>query len=223
MNSRKCEVCNVDVHRASYVEHLRSKKHLKFIKQNEMTIPEWLFNEPIENQTKKLYNPKPLTQLARDKIELDDKQLNKELAKKMVNPYYFTNKNLKVGFTITLESHHINHANSELTITPNYPEFQIEVRYFFKIMKELSIIYNRLINHYKFKYQTVFSTRFDKQVENFPVLDETDLFINKNINHNLTENDLDKIDVKSPLEHQSRQQEMKDSGWRLDNIKFLTV
>ena len=25
MNSRKCEVCNVDVHRASYVKHLRSK------------------------------------------------------------------------------------------------------------------------------------------------------------------------------------------------------
>ena len=26
MNSRKCEVCNVDVHRASYIKHLRSKK-----------------------------------------------------------------------------------------------------------------------------------------------------------------------------------------------------
>ena len=26
MNSRKCEVCNVDVHRASYVKHLKSKK-----------------------------------------------------------------------------------------------------------------------------------------------------------------------------------------------------
>ena len=27
MNSRKCEVCNVDVHRASYMKHLRSKKN----------------------------------------------------------------------------------------------------------------------------------------------------------------------------------------------------
>ena len=26
MNSRKCEISNVDVHRASYVKHLRSKK-----------------------------------------------------------------------------------------------------------------------------------------------------------------------------------------------------
>ena len=29
MNSRKCENCNVDVHRASYPKHLRTKKHIK--------------------------------------------------------------------------------------------------------------------------------------------------------------------------------------------------
>ena len=40
MNSRRCEVCNGDVHRASYIKHLRSKKHLKNMKQNEMIIPE---------------------------------------------------------------------------------------------------------------------------------------------------------------------------------------
>ena len=39
MNSRKCGVCNADVHRASYQKHLRSKKHLENIKQNEMIIP----------------------------------------------------------------------------------------------------------------------------------------------------------------------------------------
>ena len=49
MSSRKCEICNVDVHRASYAKHLRSKKHLK----NEMIIPKWLFQEPIENETEK--------------------------------------------------------------------------------------------------------------------------------------------------------------------------
>ena len=26
MNSRKCEICNIDVYRASYMKHLRSKK-----------------------------------------------------------------------------------------------------------------------------------------------------------------------------------------------------
>ena len=50
MTSRKCEICNVAVHRASYMKHMRSKKHLEYEKQNEMIIPEWLFQEPIENR-----------------------------------------------------------------------------------------------------------------------------------------------------------------------------
>ena len=50
MISRKCEICNVDVHRASFVKHLRRKKHLENLKQNEMNIPERLFQEPIENK-----------------------------------------------------------------------------------------------------------------------------------------------------------------------------
>ena len=94
-----------------------------------MIIPEWLLKEPIENKIIKIYNPKSLKQIARDNIRLDDEQLNKELAKKTINPYYFTNRNLKVGFKLNLDSHHINHAISKLTITPNYPEFRIEVRY----------------------------------------------------------------------------------------------
>ena len=71
----------------------------------------------------------------------------------MFNPYYFTDRNLRVGFKFNLDSHHINHAISKLTIIPIYPEFGIEVRYINKIMKELSVIYARLINQYKFKHQ----------------------------------------------------------------------
>ena len=63
-NSLKCEFCNVNVHRASIQKHyLRSKKHLENIKQNEMIIPEWLFNEeqtPIQKKRQKTYNPKTL-------------------------------------------------------------------------------------------------------------------------------------------------------------------
>ena len=84
MNSRKCDVCNIDVHRASYIKHLRSKKHIENMKKNEMITPEWLFQEPVENKIKKIYNPKSLKQLARNNIKLDDKQLNKELAKRMI-------------------------------------------------------------------------------------------------------------------------------------------
>ena len=50
MTSRKCEIGNVDVHSASYVKHLRSKKHSEIVKQNEMNIPEWLILEPVEHK-----------------------------------------------------------------------------------------------------------------------------------------------------------------------------
>ena len=54
MNSRNCEVCNIDVHGAPYVKHLRSKKHLENEELNEMIIPEWLLPETIEKKLKKV-------------------------------------------------------------------------------------------------------------------------------------------------------------------------
>ena len=141
----------------------------------------------------------------------------------MINPYYFTKRNLKVAYKINLDSHNLHHTNSKLTITPTFPEFGIEFRFISKIMKELAKIYARLINQNTFKYQTVFSARFDKQYEDGELIDETDLFINLNINHNLTQSDLDKINIISPLEFQIQQQEMKDSGWRFDKIISMTI
>ena len=199
------------------------KRRMKNIEKNEMIIPEWLFRETVENKIKKIYNPKPLRQLARYNIRLDDRQLNGELASRMINPYYFTDRALQVGFKINLDSHHINHAISKITILPNYPEFGIEVRYIDKIIKQLAVIYARLINQYKFKYQTVFSARFYKQDEDGHLLDETELFFNLNINHNLPETDINNINVLSPLEYQKQQQEMKKSGWRFDKINSMTV
>ena len=94
-NSRTCELCSVNVHRASFVKHLRSKKLLEKEKQNEMNIPELLIKEeqtPIKNKIKTIYNPKALQQLASEESTLDDK----ELAKHTINPYYFTDNNLKL-------------------------------------------------------------------------------------------------------------------------------
>ena len=149
-----------------------------------------------------------MKQLAREKIKLDDK----ELAKKMINPYYFSDRNLQVAYKINLDSHHINHLNSKLTISSNFENTGIEFRFINKIMREMAIIYARLINQYKFRYQTVFLARFDKQDEDGQLLDETELFINLNINQNLTQSDLDNINITFPLERQIQQQEMKDSG-----------
>ena len=62
------------------------------MKKNETIIPEWLFQEPIENKIMRIYNRKPLKQMAMENNSLDDKQLTKEFAKKMINPYYFTDR-----------------------------------------------------------------------------------------------------------------------------------
>ena len=54
------------------------------------------------------------------------KQLNKYLPKTMINPYYFTDRSLQVGFTNTLDSHHDNHTNSKIKIKPNFTDFELE-------------------------------------------------------------------------------------------------
>ena len=53
-NSRRCEICKFEIHRASYAKHLRSKKLLEKIRQDEKHIPERLFKEeqtPIMKKT----------------------------------------------------------------------------------------------------------------------------------------------------------------------------
>ena len=80
MKSRKCDVCNIDVHRASYVKQFRSKKHLENTKQSAMITPGWFLQEPIELKNEEIYNCRSLKQIARDNNKLDDKQLNKQLA-----------------------------------------------------------------------------------------------------------------------------------------------
>ena len=216
-NSRTCDVCNVNVHRASFAKHLRSKKHFENVEQSEMIIPGWFFKEeksPVKKKIQKVYNPKTLKQLAREKIKLD----NKELAKIMINPYYFIDKNLKIAFKVILESHNFSHANSILSITPNFPAFGIEFRYINKIVKELSVIYARIINQYKFIYHTLFSASFYKINEEDQRDNEIELFINLKNNNNLTESDIDNIDVRSQLEHPIQIQETKESGWIFDKI-----
>ena len=83
MSSCKRNVCNTDVHRASYVKHLRSEKHLENMKQKEIILPDWFFKEPVDiKNKKKVYNPKPLKQIAKENFKLDVEQLKKDLSKK---------------------------------------------------------------------------------------------------------------------------------------------
>ena len=79
-----------------------------------MIIPSKFFDEtpPKVKVKKEKEIPIPsLKQLARDKINLSDKELQKEIAKRMINPYYFS-KRYEPQYKIILDSHHINHINS---------------------------------------------------------------------------------------------------------------
>ena len=96
----------------------------------------------------------------------------------MTNPYYFTDRALQVGFNITVDSHHNNHANSILTIKPSYSE--IQTTFVRKIFREMASVYARFLNQYKFKHQTVFSAGFDKQDEDGQLLDEIEIFFSLN-------------------------------------------
>ena len=87
----------------------------------------------------------------------------------------------------------------------------------------MSIIYARIINQFKFKYQTVFSARFDEQDEDGQLLDEIEFFINLNMNYNITQSDIDNINITFPLEHQIQKQEMKNSRWRFDKLYSMTI
>ena len=110
-----------------------------------------------------------------------------------------------------------------MTITPKFPEFCIEFRYINKIVKELSVIYARLINQYKFKYHTLFSASFYKINEEDQRNNEIELYINIKINHNLTESDIHNIDVTSQLDHQILVQENRESGWIFDKIISMKI
>ena len=143
----------------------------------------------------------------------------------MLNPYYFKEKCFYNFLKINLDSHHINHLNSKITISSTgQPPFNyIDKLVINRLVREMATIYASLISQYKFKYQCTFLTRFDKQDEDEELLDEIELFINLKMNYILTENDLKKINVKFDLENQIQQQELKDSGWRFDKIISMTI
>ena len=60
-------------------------------------------------------------------------------------------------------------------------------------------------------------------MEGDPRINEIELYINLNINHNLTESDINSIGVRSQLEHQIQIQETKESGWIFDKIYSMKI
>ena len=143
--------------------------------------------------------PESLNQLMKNYIELNTK--NEQMTK---NSHYDNEKGLRLELKIDKDSPCLT-----FVITPYESVNEVEVFYINHIIKQLSNIYSRLINHYKFRYQTVFSVVSDKQNE---------IFIDLNISHNLTQNDIDMIDIISPLKHKIHDEEMKNSSLQINSL-----
>ena len=92
-----------------------------------------------------------------------------------------------------------------------------------KYSKELSVIYASSLNQYKFKYHTIFSPNFYRIKEKHRRNIDIQININSNINHKLTESDIDIIGVRSQLEHQVQIEETKESGWIFDNFNSMKI
>ena len=84
-DQKYCEICDIQIHRSSLAKHLKSKKHINKLSSNNEDQKD-IVNKPSTSKTEIIKNsPKSLKELAKDQVKLD----NKELAKKVLNPYYF--------------------------------------------------------------------------------------------------------------------------------------
>ena len=87
----------------------------------------------------------------------------------------------------------------------------------------MATIYARLLNQNKYKSHKLISASFNKINEEDQRSDETEISNNLNMNHNLTEADLNNIDIKSQIEHQIQIQGTKKSGWIFDKIISMKI
>ena len=90
-------------------------------------------------------------------------------------------------------------------------------------MREMVLIYAGLLSQSKLNFQTMFLSRFFKLDEDDQVLDEVELYNNLNINRNLTESDIDSINLRSQLDQLIQNQEIKVSGWIFDKSNSMTM
>ena len=200
-NTKYCEVCDKHIHTASFSRHEKSKIHL----HNIGVVP----GDPIQRRARSVPT---LKQLARAKVNLSEK----ELAKHMINPYYFS-KRYEPQYDVNLDQHHPKHLNSKITVKPKY-DLPIELLDLNNIFKEMSAIYARLIEQYKFKYQVVFSVIFDKETR-----DELEQYVSLEVNQSLTWNDIEKYDLEEKTNALIENLEMKDSGWRFCKITSMII
>ena len=190
-NTIRCEDCRIDIHRASYSRHLKSKKHMG------------------ENKIQ----PKKVI----------DKDNIKETKKNNKIKYKFIDETLDKIYDITVDRHHKKEMNSQITITSKFDNTGIEMYFIDKIFKEMAYIYSQFINQYKFKYQLSFMLLFYKFEEDGDIKREAEMTVTLNMTNNLTQSDIDNVDIQWDLEARKQNLEMRDSGWNFQRVNSMTI
>ena len=194
-NTIRCVDCNIDVHRASHSRHLKTKRHL----------------ESKEIKPRKI-------------IDKDNKkETNKNIKRNDKIKYKFTDNILNIAYDITVDSHHKKDLNSQITITSKFDNIGIEMYFIDKIFKEMSHIYAKFINQYKFKYQLSFMLLFYKFEEDGDIRKEADMPIILNMTNNLTQSEIDNVDLQWDLESRKQTIEMRESGWVFQRVNSMTI
>ena len=69
------------------------------------------------------------------------------------------------------------------------------MNYIIKIFKEMSHVYAKFINQYKFKNQLSFMVLFNKFEEDGDIRKEAEMSINLNLTNNLTQSEIDNVKI----------------------------
>ena len=192
-NIKRCVDCNIDIHRASYSRHLKSKKHLD----------------------KKEIKPKKI--IDKGDIKVTNNKRNDKIE------YKFTDKILNKIYDITIDRHNKKDLNSQITITSKFDNTGIEMYFIDKIFKEMAHIYAKFINQYKFKYQLSFMLLFYKFEEDGDIRKEAEMTVTLNMTNNLTQSEIDNVDIQWDLEARKQNLEMRESGWNFQRVNSMTI
>ena len=197
----RCDICKIDIQIAFNRRHFKSKKHFEYNTQNKEVIP----------------GKNSIKRVVQEEIKVSDIDIKDE------NLYHFTDKTLKVALNITIDNHHSKHANSTMIFTSKFDDIGIDITYINQILVERVIIYAKLINQNKFKYQITFSSVFNKYGEDGEITNQIEIPNIVSMTHILTQSELDNIIVQWTLENRIQTIEMKESGWNFQKTNSRKI
>ena len=92
-----------------------------------------------------------------------------------------------------------------------------------KIFKEMAHIYSQFVKQYKLKYQLSFMLLFYKFEEDGDIRKEAEMAVTLNMTNNLTQSEIDNVDIQWDLVARKQNLEMRESGWNFQRVNSMTI